>query len=548
MPRKPAPRTLATIFLAVSAALSVAVLAVRNLYDDEISSLDVIVRPVAYILRRSAERDVHPPGMYLLAHFAYRILPSFRWMDLIPCLILYTGLAVFLLQITPLFSRTRSQLCLLLLATLHPQLLLWSASFRWYTAWTGLALIALTVALQPRNPRPSFGVARALILGLLLASLFYLNYVTFLFVIALAAAMLQRYPWKRLLPPTLLTLAVFAILAAPQFHTMLTVHLPDSVTQRSGLANSTLRLLESIAASEAYLPWHPLAILAALLFAALCMAGLIALLRLDREKVSLNSIASVSALTSILLFGLLFLLLVAVTGLGGKPRNGLLLVPILAPAAALILGTLRPCIQTAVLLFFVLWTAVGFAHIVGRYGLSKSTMIARPEQVVDFVRQSTGLGCAVVVTYDAPLAFSLDQADLPRLLIVSPFQEPAFGGLRNLPTGCAHTRLYTIQTYLPGTSLRETTLIQELRSSTQFIQGQPRTNSFSFDPDAPRKRSLSHISGLGADLAFAAQLPDYRYVVISGPIDPAAIPTMRNGMPDFLSGSNPDSGDDAATP
>lgn len=537
MSRAPGPRTLATAFLAVSAALSVAALAVRNLYDDEISSLDVIVRPVAYILRRSAERDIHPPGMYLLAHLAYAILPSFRWMNLLPCLILYTGLAVFLFQITPLFTRTRPQLCLLLLATLHPQLLLWSASFRWYTAWTGLALIAITIALQPANPRPTFTTGRALALGILLACLFYLNYITLLFAFTLAAAMLPRYPSemrKRLLAPALLTLAIFFLLIAPQLPTMIAVHLPDAATQRSGVAASALRLVESIAASEAYLPWHPLAILAGLLFAVLCVTGLLALLRLDRNR---NPARPNAAPTSILVLGLLFFLFVAISGLGGKPRSGLLLIPVLAPAAALIVGTLRPRAQTAVLLFFAIWSAIGFAHIVGRYGLAKSTMIAHPDQVVDFVRQSTASDCSVIVTYDAPLAFSLTQSNLPHLLVISPFREPTFGGLGTLPAACTHTRLYTIQTYLPGASPRELTLIDELHSSTQFIQGQSRTDFFSLDPDAARKRSLSRIRGLGGDLAFAAQLPDYRYVVTSGPVDPNAIPDLRAGMPDFLSGS-----------
>src|SRR6202041_2210215 len=134
--------------------------------------------------------DIHPPGMYLLAHFAYSVLPSFRWINLFPCLLLYTGLAFFLLQIAPLFAGTRSQLCLLLIATLHPQLLLWSTTFRWYSWWTGLALITLTAALQPRKLRPTLSVPRALTLGILLGCLFYLNYITFFFVFALGAAVL----------------------------------------------------------------------------------------------------------------------------------------------------------------------------------------------------------------------------------------------------------------------------------------------------------------------------------------------------------------------
>ncbi|MGA1982327.1 MAG: hypothetical protein ABSG84_07630 [Acidobacteriaceae bacterium] len=537
MQRKPNPRALAAALLAISAALSVAILAVRNLYDDEISALDLIASPVASILRTTAAQGVHPPGMYLLAHLAYRAVPSFRWMDLFPCLFVYAGLAIFLDQVTPLFARTRSQLCLLLLATLHPQLLLWNTTFRWYSWWTGFALVTLTIALQPRSARPTFGAARALALAVLLGCLFYLNYITLLFVVALGAAMLRRYraqPWKRLLLPVLLILGVFCALIAPQLHTMIAVHIPDSADQRFSLVSSFLRLLQSVAMSEAYLPWHPLAILAGLLFAALCVVGLIALMRLARRGASTD--AAGGGLASLLLFGLLFFLLVAVSGLGGKPRNGLLLIPVLAPASALIVGALRPRVQNAILLFLALWSAVGTAHIIGRYGLAKASMNDRPEQVVAFVRQTAGPGCAIVVTRDVGLAFSLAQANLPRALIVSPFLPPIFGGARSLPgNDCAQTRLYAVQSYLGASSPWTETLGSELESSTRFIHGQPRVDSFSFDPDARRKRSLARIPGLGGDLASAAALPDFRYVVTSGPVDRTDLEAMRKRLPDFFS-------------
>jgi hypothetical protein len=169
---RPDSNTLVAAFLLLSAAISIALLAVRNLSDDEISSLNTITSPVAYILRLIAVTDAHPPGMYLLGHFAYRILPSFRWMNLFSAMMLYAGLALFLSQVTPLLTSMRTKICLLLIATLHPQLLMWGVTYRWYGWWTGLALITITVALQPNRHRPSFNPARALAIGLLLACLF----------------------------------------------------------------------------------------------------------------------------------------------------------------------------------------------------------------------------------------------------------------------------------------------------------------------------------------------------------------------------------------
>jgi hypothetical protein len=527
-------------FLLLSAALSIVLLAVRNLSDDEISSLNTITSPVSSILRLIAATDAHPPGMYLLGHFAFRVLPSFRWMNLFSTVVLYAGLVVFLSQVTPLLARTRSKICFLLIATLHPQLLMWGVTYRWYGWWTGLALIALTIALQPLQPKPRFDLARASVLGLLLACLFYLNFITFLFAFALAAAMLLRYhtePRTQLVVSALATTVVFLALSAPQFPAMLTVHLPNGQSQRSGVLNSTLHLVQSIAASEAYLPWHPLAIAADLLFAVLCLRGLVLLLSLfsSRRGSETSFPPPPTALVTILLFGLLFFALVAVTGLGGKPRNGLLLVVVFAPAAALITGTLHTRTQTAILIFFACWSAVGITHLAGRYGLSKSSMISRPEQVAAFVRQTSGPDCSVIVTYEAILAFTITQANLPHAVVVSPFREPVLGGSHDLPTSdCAHARLYAVQSYLGEPGDETQALQQQLQSASHFIDGPPRTDSFSFDPDAARKRSLARIPALG--LASAAALPDYRYVVISGPIDPRRIPPMRQAMPDYLSG------------
>jgi len=558
MQRKPNPRTLAAAFLLASAALSVLVLARRNLYDDEIFSLHLVAGSIANILRTAAEGDVHPPGMYLLAHFAWRILPSFRWMDIFPELVLYAGLAVFLFAVAPLLRRTRSQLCLLLLATLHPQLLMWGTTFRWYSWWTGLALIALTVALQPGKPRPTLSAARAVTLGLMLAGLFYLNYIVFLFAVALAGAMFLRYrtlPRRLVLTRCLLTVGVFFLLIAPQLRTMLTVHLPGGREQRYGSAVSLLRLLQSVAVSEAYLPWHPLAILAALVFIGLCGAGAIALWHRSHRPQRVSEPAPpASGLESIVLFGLLFFLLVAASGLGGKPRNGLLLIPVLALPAALTVEILRPRTQTAILVFFALWSGVGIAHLVGRYGLTKSTMNDRPEQVVALVERGLAPpesqpGCAVVVTYDSGLAFALAQANLARLLIVSPYRGPLSGGARTLPPeDCAHPRLYAVQSYLGGSARRIQTLNGELEIARQSIDGPPSIDSFGFDPDARLKRRLSRVPGLGADLESAASLPDYRYVVASGPVDRVAVQAMRRRMTHFVSGyetgvdeANPDS-------
>ena len=79
-------------------------------------------------------------------------------------------------------------------------------------------------------------------------------------------------------------------------------------------------------------------------------------------------------------------------------------------------------------------------------------------------------------------------------------------------------------------------LNSELQSATQFIAGERRIDPFSVDPDASRKRKLSRLAALSGDLASVGRLPDYRYVVTSGEMDPGRLDTMRRQMPHFLSG------------
>ncbi len=241
-----------------------------------------------------------------------------------------------------------------------------------------------------------------------------------------------------------------------------------------------------------------------------------------------------SSLASIVLFGLLFFLLVAVSGLGGRPRNALLLIPVLAPTAALIVETLRSRTQAAILIFFAFWSAAGIVHLFGRYGIAKSSMNDRPEEVVAFIAPNQP-ACSVVVTYDTGLAFQLSQSNIPHLLIISPFQDPIFGAATVLPPeACAHPRLYIIHSYL-SLPHRAAIYNDELHAAEQYIDSPPSTDSFSLDPDASFKRSLSKLAGFSTDLASLSQTPDYRYEVTSGWINRANLDAMRSRMPHFVS-------------
>jgi hypothetical protein len=523
-------RALTVFFLAVSFLISLAFLSVRNIYDDEYSSLAYVNSSIPQIIHTANSGDVHPPGMYLLDHFAYQAIPSPRWMTLFTLLVLYAGLWVFVFAIAPLFAATRGRVCFLLLATLHPQLLMWGNTIRWYGWWTGLALLTLTFALQPApsSLKPRITTLRSLLLGLLLACLFYINYITLIFLLALGLAMLLRYSW-RAWKQYLLAFAVFLPLIAPQLHAFLTVHSAGGRGQRSGFLLSVARLVEATFCSEAYLPWHPLAVLAALAFFFLAMVGVRQAVRLLRAPTASPAHwAACNSLAAIVLFSLAFFVLVAFSGLGGKPRNGLLLLPVLAPLIALLVETLRPLfVQYAFIGFFGLWSAVGIEHLLRREGLTKSNMNNRPEQVVSFVRDSRGPDCSVVVTYDALLTLNLSTSNLPRLLILTPFQNSVYQRTRPfIPAECQRMDLYLVRSYTGGLGDAGSILTAEMDGEASTLRGSFETHPFSLDPDAARKRKLSFIGG-------ASDLPDYRYIVISTPVAPSSLNAILRQLPHF---------------
>ncbi len=515
---------LSILFLLTSFLLSLAFLSTRNIYDDEIATADLLPLPTAQIIAMQNHTDVHPPGMYVLAHLGYNVIHSPRWVTIFPLLCLYTGLSVFVLAYAPLFRSPAARFCFILLATLHPQLLMWGNSIRWYPWWTGLALLTVTVALNSRRSAPVFSLVRAATLGLFLASLFYLNYITIIFTLALIAGMLLRYGrsvWK----PLLLTAVVEAALIAPQLRPFLTVHLHGSGDQRSNPILSAARLTQSLFSSEAFLPWHPAALTAALLMLVLTLVGIRLGLRYIRTCRLVSAPEGDRSLASLLTTSLLFLLLVAVTGLGGKPRNGLALVPLLAPAIALVVGSLRPRAAKLCIAFFIVWSAWGITHLLRREGLTKSGMNNRPEEVLNFIEQTRGNACSVAITYDPILSFYLVESHLPRQLVLSFSQNNLYrDAIPFTPRQCPAIKLYVVQSYLGGFGGYETILPNQLRTATQFIHTPLQINKFSIDPDAPIKRRLRFIGG-------TADLPDYRYMVGSGYLAPADLPTLEAYLP-----------------
>lgn len=406
---------------------------------------------------------------------------------------------------------------------------MWGNSCRWYAWWTGIALLTVAVAGQFASPNPKLGRRRALCVGLLVGALFYINYITILFAMALVAALAYRYGrdvWKQIL----LASGSACLLAAPQMHAFWTVHMRSSGGQRTSLFLSFARLEQGLLASEAFLPWHPIAALTAVVLAALTVSGArltwIAMRRRDNARVH----GRMRALVSVNVFAFAFLALIAVGGLGGKPRNGLLLAPALAPVIAFGFEALRlPVARHVILSILTLWSGFGIKHLLGREGLAKASMNNRPEEVLRFIQQSRGTDCSVVVTYDPLLTFYLVESRLPQQLILTVNQNSLYQDAAPFSTrNCPAVDLYTVRSFTGGFGSEQEKLSEIIDRASDSIQPPLHTSLFSYDPSARFERRLPFLHDVST-------LPDYRYVVTSGALaSPAALGLLEERMPELV--------------
>jgi hypothetical protein len=399
-------RLLAICIIAASCLVSIAFLAARNMYDDEVGSFHFILKPVAGIWQSANSSDFHPPGMYVLSHFFYSLTGSVRWTTIGPLAVLYTGLLVFYLATRKHFIHDKAAtlfFCALLF--LHPQLLMWGNSIRWYPYWTGIALIFITIGLSlylPANREakpPSIWTCG--VLGLMAGALFYLNYMSLLFLAAFAAAYAVRYSGKQLWKLAIIGSTVL-LLALPQLVPFLTVHLPKRGLQQFSRLAAVARVFHATFMSESMLPWHPMAIL----FLAIVAAPLaVILLRQVRRGNSLwRSLGT--------LFVVLFIL-AAASGLGGKPRSFIILAPVFAFLAATAFFTTGRRYRIAATLAMAGWMAFGIGHLLARTGTAKGGLNDHPEEIVRYISAKTAGQSAIIFLHDPALAYVLNDAGQP---------------------------------------------------------------------------------------------------------------------------------------
>jgi hypothetical protein len=501
--------------VAASMAFSISFLTSRNLIDDELGSFLLTTKPISVIWKLANASDFHPPGMYIASHFFYAVTHSERWTTLGGLITLYIGLLAFYRATAHHFSSLSGRMLYSLLLFLHPQLLMWGNSVRWYPYWTGLALLFLTIGLglshSDKQSTAAPNVLSSFVLGAMGAALFYLSYTTLLFLTSFSAAYIVRYSGGRL-RRLLIIATVFVTLVAPQLHAFLTVHLPKRDLQQYSMPVATIRLAHGIFASEALAPWHPvsllfliLVVLPGLVFAARYLSGWKIIsspaeFRLNAERLSIFTLSAT------------LFLLAGASGLGGKPRSFIILAPLLAFILAIGFQCRAPIqYRLFIVPVAVCWIVTGCIHLLLRTGTAKGGMNDHPEEMIQFISEQSKGACAIIFLHNPTLTYALNRvAHENTWNVVSIFGDP----LKGIPSGAIHlkclpTMEFVIKSFTGDSAEVIARLQRRLRTALECmtVDGE---QMFGNDPDAAVKRQLPLLGDTGKSL------PDYRFQVIYG--------------------------------
>jgi len=460
--------------------------------------------------------DVHPPGTYLIGKLAWWLFDSPRWMTVLPLLIWLGAVAVFVARVGPLLGSSWSRVLFATIAFFHPHAMMWTNTFRWYPIWSGLVL--LTLAYGPLRPPaktpadwPGFGTTLAL--GALGALMFYVSYLTVLWLPCFALAWFVRFGRSRMaLTGLALVLVIVFLGATPQLVPFVQVHLRGAASQRGPILYGAARLLHGLSVGEAVQPWHPMGLLVLpVLGAAFILAvrrwgrtpgdvGNSTVPQDDRRRLIAALGTWIAALT---LAGI-------ATGLAARPRSFVVLVVPISLLLVTGLETIRkPRLRLLVTVFIAGWLIIGASHLLLRRATAKAGMNDHPDELAARIIELAQGRPALVFTYDKMLLFELNRQRQSRKvpLVVCSCDADFVHRLPPAPAlSHAPQMIFVVNTFIGSLTEDAARITRVFDQARALIAADQRwEQQLGADPDAPIKRWLT-----GVDL------PRYRYGVTWG--------------------------------
>jgi len=473
----PAPNRTVLIFGLTGLVVSLAILAGRNLYEDEWLSLAFMQKPLGELWRWTFDAGCHPPGALALDWLALQILAP-RGIAAVHLVVWFAAVGYFVLRAQPLLGSALGRGWFAALAFMHPQSLMWAGTIRWYAPWWAVALAVLAGGLLPRRDDrpPSWPVSMGL--GLAGAALLYMDYLALIFLPCFAAAWLTRYGFSR--PPLARLLAMGGIAALAAWPVVSA--LPDrealarcsvEVRDRMGAA---LHMGHGISVSEAMMPWHPVAVIVALGLLVPC--GWLFVRGLVGRGPAPGRHSGRRELAALLCFFLLMVAGAIVSGLGTKPRSFLGLATVAALLISIGLERVSaPRGRAWFAILTVAWIATGAVHLLTRTGTAKRQLNDRPEQVIAELEALSSRGPALVFTSSLVLTYEINQRrarGTTPLLVCSTWNDPVHGYLPGLPVNVRRLPWVLVVEELDTGSSRLERMTADAMASARELVREPR--------------------------------------------------------------------------
>ncbi len=396
------------VALCLSTAAAVAVHQ-GSLYDDEISNVrQVEGHDIPSIIHTANSTDVHPPGSYVLNAIAFRLLGSWDGVKIAGGCLNAFALAFFLFMAFDSLTQRQRLLLAAMLATASTTIL-WGASIRWYSYFNPVFTAATALLLFSSQSR----TFRSLILIVAATALFYLSYAAVCAVLILLIVHVGRdyHEWQR---REVLRLAVMGALAfvvcLPQLQIFLHVHMANQGHQVGGPMTALVQTATTLLVGNAIFPVAPLPILYAAVAGASCLVWLFV-----RPKAPLQRLVVGALVTG--------LLVMAVLGIGIKPRNSVFLLPLTALVLCWAITALPPRAAAAATVVLIAFQGVCMRNVVLHVDTLKGSYNSDfPAAMRQIEQWRSRCGVVTVFNHDPVMTYLVDVAGLPQS---SPYETTA---------------------------------------------------------------------------------------------------------------------------
>jgi hypothetical protein len=402
-------RCLAIVVAAAITTLSVFAVKTGFAYDDEIFNFRLVsANNVWDIIDIVNSKDVHPPGSYIINWLLFKLLSSWSATKIAGGVFNAFSLTVFFWLAQPKLVRLQSIVLALVLAT-ESTFVLWGASVRWYAYFNPLFAVALGITLFSDRSI----MLRTVVVGVAGTVLLYLSYAAFCAIPVLVAVHIGRI-FCDLRRRDIVLLGATALIVSfaclPQLLVLARVQIAATNGQVASPAIAFVQTATTLVFGNAIFPIG----LAPLLFA-LIMVPIVTTFLASRKF---------SAVDKLVIGGLaLGVLCLSLTGLGGKGRNAVFLLPLVALVIASSINALprfAALIGGAALLIY---QAIGVSNVVAHEGTAKGSYntdyVGVLRQIVRW--EETCDKGVVVLNHDVVLSYQLDQVGIAQS---SPYVEP----------------------------------------------------------------------------------------------------------------------------